>query len=201
MTPEQPKSKLAHVPAILAGSAALIAALSTVYVNMRNAPAPTATPAASFAPALSPASGEPAASPAATESPKPAAAQRVLLRLERVQVDNDGSMGSTDWTFEASVDGEPMFTVAMPSLNDKPGQNLARPADARQASVEVKLPPGKNVALAVHGFRTGWVPGSHAEVSGQAWLAQGIEKAAVTLKNDKPKGPQFVLYFSAAPTE
>ena len=200
MTAEQPKSKLAHVPAILAGSAALIAALTTVYVNLRNAPAPASAPVASLAPTAL-ASGDPAASPATTQSPKPAAAQRVLLRLERVQVDNDGSMGSTDWTFEASIDGEPMFTVPMPSLSDKPGHNLARPAEAQQASVEVKLPPGKNVALAVRGFRTGWIPGSHAEVSGEAWLAQGIEKAAVTLKNDKPKGPQFVLYFSAAPTE
>jgi hypothetical protein len=121
------------------------------------------------------------------------------LTLDRVQVDNDGSFGTTDWTFEVSIGGEPQFTVPMRGLDDSPGENLARPADPAKASVELKLPPGKTTALSVRGFRKGWTPGAHAEVSGEAWFTQGNEKAVITLKNDKPKSPAFVLYFSAAP--
>ena len=195
---EPQKSRLAHVPAILAGSAALIAALSTVYVNLRNDARPAPPPEVRVQP------GPALAAPPATSTAQAQAAvvpRPQVLRLERVQVDNDGSMGSTDWSFQVSVDGEPVFLVPMPALNDKPGENLARPADAQQASAELKLPVDKSVVLAVEGWKKGWLPGSTAEVSGQAWIASGFEKIAVTLRTDKPKGPQFVLYFSAAPAD
>ena len=194
MSNEPPKSRMAHVPSILAGTAAVIAAASTLYVNLRD----DATPEpASTSVAAPPGRAAPASDKAAASQP-----QRMLLRLDRVQVDNDGSAGDTDWTFQVSVDGDPLFSLAMPSLSDKPGENLARPADAEQASGEVLLPAGQNVALTVNGWRKkGWLPGSRAEVTGRAWLASGFNKSTVTLKADQPKGAQLVLYFSAVPVK
>jgi hypothetical protein len=197
MTEEHKKSRLAHVPSILAGSAALIAALSTVYVNLRNdsrqAPSPvSSTPLSPASTVVAPS----AATATSTASNKP---QAMLLRLDRIQVDNDGSIGTTDWDFQVSVDGEPLFSVPMPSLSDKPGKNLVRPADAKQASAELQLPPGKNLALSVNGWKKGWLPGAVAEVSGKGWMSAGFSKAVITLKTEKPKGAQFVMYFSVAP--
>jgi hypothetical protein len=190
MTHEPRNSRTAHVPGILMGTAALIAALSTLYVNLRNEPAPVE---AVVAPApVEPASPDPAA----------AAAPRVVrVRLDRVQVDDDGSVGSTDWTFQASIDGEPKFSLAMPSLSDQPGEDLARPAQGQEAWVDVELAGAKSVALSVNGWKKGILGGARGEVSGSTWLTSGVTKATVTLASDKPKGPRFVLYFSVAPVE
>ena len=195
MTTEPKKSRIAHVPSILAGTAAVIAAASTLYVNLRESSQPAPVQAVSAQPSAAP------AMPAASASPSTAASQpgKLLLRLDRVQVDNDGSSGSTDWTFQVSVDGDPMFSVPMPALDDSPGENLARPADREQASAEVDLPAGKSLALTVKGWKKSWLPGAHAEVSGKAWM--GYSKTVVTVNGDKAKGPRFVLYFSATPAE
>jgi hypothetical protein len=190
MTNEPKPSRTAYVPGILMGSAALIAALSTLYVNLRNEPAPVA---AVEAPApVEPATPDPTA---------PVAPQVVRVRLDRVQVDDDGSVGSTDWTFQASIDGEPKFSLAMPSLSDKPGENLARPAEGQEASVDVELAGARSVALSVNGWKKGLLGGGRGEVSGSTWLTSGVTKATITLASDKPKGPHFVLYFSVAPVE
>lgn len=195
MNTEPKKSRLAHVPSILGGTAALIAAVTTLYVNLRSDPQLATEPA----PQVSAAPANVASMAPAVVSNEP---RRMLLRLDRVQVNDDGSAGSTDWTFEVSVDGDPLFSVPMPSLNDKPGESLARPKDREQASAEVELPANKNVPLSVKGWKKdGWLPGSSAEVSGKAWLASGFGKTTVTLKTEKPKGPQFVLYFSATPAK
>lgn len=196
--PHKP-TRLALVPSILAGSAALIAAASTLYVNLREDPAPPAPTVAIVAPAA-PAAG--AVSPAAAPAHTAATAPRVLrLRLERVQVDNDGSAGSTDWTFQVNADEQPLFTVAMPALNDKPGQNLVRPADAAAASADVEVPSTKSVSIRVSGWKKRLLPGAPAELGGNAWLTLGLNKTVVTLKGEDPKGPQFVLYFSATAAE
>ena len=191
MTNEQKPSRTAHVPGILMGSAALIAALSTLYVNLRgdDAPAPAAVAPAAVV----------VATPDAATPPTTPTVMR--WRLDRVQVDDDGSMGSTDWTFQVSVDGEPRVSVAMPALSDEPGQNLVRPAEGQETSVDVELSGAQSVALAVNGWKKGRLGGASGEVSGQQWLTSGLAKATVTLEGDKPKGPRFVLYFSATPVE
>jgi hypothetical protein len=199
MTDANRPSRLAHVPAILAGSAAFIAAVSTLYVNLREKPveampvvAAPAEPAAETA-TPPPAGASAAVAPAASE-PQP-----TLLRLERVQVDNDGSVGTTDWSFQVSVDDRPLYSVPMPALSDEPGENLARPGDPQAASVQFELPRGKLAQLQVNGWKKGWLPGSRAEVSGSTPLGAGLREASVTVRTDKPKGPSFVLYFSLSP--
>jgi hypothetical protein len=190
-------SRLSHVPAILAGSAALIAAVSTLYVNLRGSPAPAEASATLSAPvAPAPASPSPPATAPVEEVPKP---RTLVLRLDRMQVENDGSMGSTDWVFEVSADGEPRFTLPMPGLSDKPGQNLVRPADAAQASTEVLFLPAKQVEIVVKGWKRGFLPGAGAEISGSTKVNWNFDKATVHLAGDKPKGPAFTLYFALAP--
>jgi len=195
MPPEQQKSRLSHVPAILAGSAAFIAAISTLYVNLRERPLVPPEPVVVEQPA------KPNDAAAAAANTAKAEAQRFLLRLDRVQVDNDGSMGSTDWSFEVKANGKPLLVVPMPSLSDKPGANLARPDDTDAASAEVELPPGRNIELSVSGWKKGFISGAKAEVSGKAWLLTGASDTVIPLASEKPKGPHFVLYFSARPSE
>jgi hypothetical protein len=49
--------------------------------------------------------------------------------------------------------------------------------------------------------KQGWLGGGRGEVTGSAWLTQGFTRTEITLKTDKPKGPHFFLYFSAAPVK
>jgi hypothetical protein len=197
---EPPKhSRLSHVPAILAGSAALVAAVSTLYVNLRgSSPAQAEAAATISAPAMPPAGAPASAStPPVEHAPK---AKLMLVKLDRLQVENDGSVGSTDWTFEVDVDGEPRFTLAMPSLTDKPGKNLVRPTDPGQASTEVLFLPAKQVEISVKAWKRGFLPGTDAEISGATKVNWNFDKTAVHLVGDKPKSPAFTLYFTLAPS-
>ena len=193
MNHEPPKnSRLSHLPGILAASAALIAAVSTLYVNLRPAPTDAAAPTQAAVPAA--AKRKAAVAPAVAPEPK-----AVLLRLERVQVENDGSMGTTDWTFEVSAAGEPRFTLPMRSLSDKPGHNLARPADPGQAVAELLLAPDQQLQVAVKGWKEGFLPGSGAEVGGAAWVSGKPGTASIHVSADRPKSPAFTLYFTVEP--
>lgn len=196
MNNEHKPSRLTHVPAILAGSAALVAAVSTLYVNLRASPAPVEASATVMAPPAPVATAETPAPPRAEAPPK---AKLLVVRLDRLQVENDGSVGSTDWVFEVSADGEPRFTLPMRGLNDKPGENLVRPADPAQASTEVLFPPAKQVEIVVKGWKRGFLPGSGAEISGSTKVNWNFDKTTVRVAGDKPKGPAFTLYFALAP--
>src|SRR5688572_10246130 len=113
MTNEQKHSRVGHVPAILAGSAALIAAVSTLYVNLRGDARPASPPVAVVQPVVVPAEVEATSAPA---PPAPVAPQAMTVRLDRVQVGRDGSVGSTDWSFQVNANEKPLFAVAMPAL-------------------------------------------------------------------------------------
>jgi hypothetical protein len=194
--PPHKNSRLSHVPAILAGSAALIAAVSTLYVNLRASPAPVEAAATVTAPAT------PAEKPAPAPTPPAEAAPRAKLfevKLDRIQVENDGSVGSTDWTFEVSADGEPRFTLPLRGLTDKPGENLVRPPDPAQVSTEVLFPPGKQVEIVVKGWKRGFLPGTSAEISGSTKVNWNFDRTTVHVAGDKPKGPAFTMYFILAP--
>jgi len=191
---EQKPSRLAYLPAILAGSAALVAAISTLYVNLRAdgvaVPASSAQVAAGVVPQ--------ADAPQSPTAPAVPTGPRTLrLRLDRVQVEDDGSVGDTDWSFQVFADEQPLFTVPMPALSDKPGENLARPAEAEQATADVEIPRDRQVSIVAKGWKKRLLPGAPAEVSGEAWLTLGLNKTVVRLSTGKPKGPAFTLYFSA----
>jgi hypothetical protein len=195
MNQEQPRhSKAAQLTGVMAAAAALIAAMSTLYVNVRNQAAPAATPepAVTAAPA-------PSASVAAAPAAVAAEPVTLVLRLDRVQVENDGSMGTTDWNFEISAAGEPRFTLPMRALNDKPGHNLVRPPDPDQAATELKLAPDQQLKLDVRGWREGLLGNSGAEVGGSGWISGKADKATIRLGGEAAKSPAFTLYFTLAP--
>jgi hypothetical protein len=187
------QSHLRHLPGILVAATALIAAVSTLYVNLRGGSASAEhRQAAPVAPQAAPAPPK----PAVEAPPQPVPMQ---LRLDRVQVENDGSMGTTDWTFEISAAGEPRFTLPLRSLSDKPGENLVHPPEPAQAMAEIALAPNEQLRVEVKGWKRGFLPGSNAEIAGSGWIGAKEGKASIHVAGDKPKGPAFTLYFVVAP--
>ena len=195
--PEQPPSQghgrkpaLQHVPAILTGSAALIAALTTVYVNVRgNKDEPAqqpSTPAAAAAPTATP------------PAPTAIAPEHVQLSLDRIAVEHDGSPGTTDWRFTVEADGEPLFAFQQDELDDQGGRNVARPADAAGA---LRL-AGKPVHIVIKGWRGSWFKGGSApDATGEGMLMPSGNIQPLRVQAEKSEAGAFVFYFSAVDSD
>jgi hypothetical protein len=194
MSSEEPKKHWApHLPGILTGTAALLAALTTVYINVRN-DKPTV------------ASGVDVSTNAPlVATPKPLPVKPVLLtsetielKLNRLRVDNDGSMGTTDWTFEVQSAERSLFSVPFKTLSDKAGENLVAPPDADLVHAKIVKAIDKPADIIVRGWKQGWSGKTQdPDVIGQAKLNDDGTGVTVAVKSEKSDGPAFVLYFDA----
>lgn len=178
--------RLHHLPALLTGTAALIAALTGVWVNLRDshgsAPPPPPVPArhAAAAPTV-------AAQPAAT----------LRVQVERITVEHDGSRGTTDWRFTVEADDEPLFAFSQDALDDSGGRNVVVP---KEADGVLHMTPGKPVHLVIQGWRGGLLGfGERPVASGEATLgAAGV--MAVRVEAPKQQDGAFVFHLSADAT-
>lgn len=177
------KPTIQHVPAILTGAAALIAALTTVYVNVRG----DRQAAAMQAPAA-------AAAVPAPPAPPPSASDRLRLAVERIAVEHDGSPGTTDWRFTVEADGEPLFAFQQDALDDHGGRNIAVPADA----AAVLRTGGKPVHVVVQGWRgTLFGRGASPDATGEGMLMPSGTMPPVRVEAARPEAGAFVFYLSA----
>jgi hypothetical protein len=187
------KPWMAHLPGILAGSAALVAALTTIYVNVRNA-APDSAKITSV-----PVQTNPVATATSTSAPASIKTSKVALRLERIRVDNDGSLGTTDWTFEIDADGTPLYSLPVKSLDDREGRNLRMMPANSTASGLFDVSNARAVAVSVKGWKHGLLSGAGApDVTGQGWMASGVDTVTVAAKSAQAGRAAFVFYFSAS---
>jgi hypothetical protein len=147
---EAKKHIVATVPAILTGSAALIAALTTTYVSLRDGTSPAAAKT-QIAAAAQPVENSPKAIAAAAAQTAAVPSERpVVLQVERIAVHSDGTAGTTDWRFAVEVDDEPRFTFEQDRLTDEGGRNIAMPKDA---STTLRIAVGKPAKITVKGWR------------------------------------------------
>ena len=169
------------VPAILTGAAALIAALTTVYVNVRGDKSSHSGPATTAV-----------ASAPRTTAP---AAVTMRLRVDRIAVQHDGSIGTTDWRFAVTADGQPLFVFAQDALDETGGRNVALPVDA---TGDIQVAKGKPVKLNIEGWRGSRLRLVQGEpdVRGEGSLS-AAGASAIKVQAEKPEAGAFVFYFSA----
>lgn len=191
MADSDKKPVLNLVPAILTGTAALLAALTTVYVNVRNdLKSEAASPAALTVPASK------------TEPPlkAPALPQPLRLQLQRIAVQEDGAVGDADWRFAVEADGQPLFALQQDSMSAQGGRNIVVIAADRDAQAPIELAPGQRLPIVVKGWRSGWFKsGSEPAVVGEGVLSAAGALAPITVTADDGKKGSFTFYFSAAP--
>ena len=173
------------VPAILTGAAALVAALTTVYVNVRGDRQPQSQPVAT--------------APAARQANTPVAqaARKLQLQVDRIAVQHDGSPGTTDWRFTVEADGQPLFVFSQDDLDDSGGRNVAVP---EAAAGKLVLAPGARVRISVQGWRGSrlrLVQGA-PDVHGEGVLVAAGAMPPLQVGADEPGDGAFVFYFSAA---
>ena len=170
------------VPAILTGAAALIAALTTVYINLRGDKAPQSVPATAATVASAPRTAAPAE-------------VALRLRVDRIAVQHDGSIGTTDWRFAVTADGQPLFVFAQDGLDETGGRNVALPGDAAGT---FQVTGGKPVRISIEGWR-----GSRLRLAqGQpdvrgAGMLSAAGRSAIKVQAGQPEAGAFVFYFSA----
>lgn len=172
------------VPAILTGTAALIASLTAVYVNLRGDKGDK-TPAQTLAPKTDAA---PAAKTPALLSDK------LHLRLDRIAVQHDGSIGTTDWRFAVEADGQPLLVFRQDELDETGGRNIANPKDVHAV---IGLPPGQHARLTIKGWRGSRLRLIEGEpdVTGEGAVGDGAV-APIPVKAKKDSAGDFVFYFS-----
>ena len=189
MADNEKKPVINFVPAILTGAAALIAALTTVYVNLRNDLKDDAAPPAVVA----------IATPAKPETATPAQPQTIHLQLQRIAVQQDGAVGNADWRFAIEADGQPLFVFEQDSMTSEGGRNIVVVGEDRGAHATLELKPGKRIPVAIKGWRSGWFKKSDPDVLGEGVLTGTGPLAPIVVKAaDEGKGA-FTFYFSAVP--
>jgi len=183
---ENKKHWIAHAPSILTGLAALTAALTTVYVNVRN----NDKPVAATAPQVS-AVDEPAAVKAIPAKPS---SKTLDLQLDRIRVDNDGTMGTTDWTFDIKNGERSLFSVPFKSLTDKAGENIVAPEKNVISHAGLTTVSGSSPEINVSGWKQAWSGKAQApDVIGHAKLNPDDDSIVIEAKSEKAGGPSFVL--------
>ncbi len=189
MADNEKKPVITHMPAILTGSAALIAALTTVYVNIRNDIKDEAPPTVVAT-----------AKPAETKPAAPAGPQELRLQLQRVAVQHDGAVGNADWRFAIEADDQPLFAFEQEAMTSEGGRNIVVVGEDRNAHASLELAPGKRIPITIKGWRSGWFKkADEPVVTGQGWVSSAGALSPIPVKAaDESKGA-FTFYFSAAP--
>ena len=202
---EAKKHIVATVPAILTGTAALIAALTTTYMSVRGDASPVSNKPqiTAIAPAVAnPLDGAVSAgTPPVVAQPVVASAERsMLLKVERIAVHSDGTAGTTDWRFVVEVDGEPRFTFEQDRLTDEGGLNIAMP---KEALTTLQLATGMPAKITVKGWRRSAMrtaPPS-PDVQGEGRLAADGKPEPIQVSGTEQNLGAFTFYFSAIPAE
>lgn len=190
MTDNEKKPALTLLPAILTGATALIAALTTIYINVRNDLKSADTPPAVVA-QVQPAPPKPAA---------PAQPQALRLQLRRIAVQQDGAgVGDADWRFAIEAGGEPLFVFEQESMTSEGGRNIVVVAQDRDAYASLDLAPGQRIPVVIKGWRSGWFKGNEPLVLGEGALAAAGPLAPIAVKATDERKGAFTFYFSAAP--
>jgi hypothetical protein len=193
---ENKKHWVPHLPGILTGTAALLAAMTTVYMNVRN-DKPVVASSVDVTTTATPVTVKPLPKPV-TLAPAVPSNETIEIKLDRIRVDNDGSMGTTDWTFDILSGERSLFSIPFKSLSDKAGENLVSPADTEIARAKLSRLVGSPSEITVHGWKQAFSgKAQEPDVVGKAVLNSDGTGLSIEAKSGQETGPAFVLYFDA----
>ncbi|QWF18598.1 hypothetical protein [Lysobacter capsici] len=181
-----------RVPAISIALVAFLVALTTLINNVREIGGlKDKTPPAS-------ATTTPAAPLVKPEAPKAPSRYSVLLTLEKIEVINDGTSGSTSWSFDVSAGGQDLFELpARDYIDTEEGRNVT-PRTSDPSMGRVVLVPGQEMLIKISGRSSGLI--SKTSASGTATLVAERALAPVRVAAADPRDGEFVFHFATAAT-
>jgi hypothetical protein len=189
VTDQQDKPWYTRVPAISVALLAFLVGLTTLVNNVRDwlsddAPAPVAAPA------------KPAV--ASATSPQTPRKTAVLLTLKQIEVIDDGTSGSTAWSFEIEGGGEELFSLASRDYVDTGADAIARPRASDPSIARVVLVPGQEMTIKITGRSSGLI--SRSVATGSAKLRADGSLAPIRVTADGGKSGEFVFQFATVAT-
>ena len=185
-----------QLPAKLAAVVVFLVAITTLIGNVVELLDKRRDDAAKTA-AVSPAVAAPGTARAQRSAqPAPPQSDNLKVQLDRIAVDNDGSVRTTDWRFTVEADGEPLFVVQEDGMDDTAGRNVVRPTDA---ATVMRLPEGRRATLTVKGWRGSRLrlPGTEPDVTGEGVLDSTGALPPIRVAAAESAAGAFVFYFSA----
>lgn len=191
---DEDKRWYTRVPAISIALVAFLVALTTLVNNVREIGGLKDKPAAKVdTPVATPAA--PAVTPAA---PKPPSRYSVLLTLEKIEVVNDGTSGSTTWTFDVSAGGQDLFELPARDYNDSEETREVAPRTSDPSMGRVILVPGQEMLVKISGRTGGLI--SKLSASGTATLVADRPLAPVRVRSADGRDGEFVFHFATVAT-
>jgi len=191
---QEDKRWYTRVPAISIALVAFLVALTTLINNVReigglkDKPAPAPASAAT-----------PAAPAAAAAKPQAPSRYTVLLTLRRIEVVNDGTNGSTAWTFDVSAGGEELFELPSRDYTDAEDGRIATPRSSDPSMGQVVLVPGQEMPVKIAGRSSGLILKAHASGSAVLRVGQDLSPIRVLAGEDGRDG-EFIFHFATAAT-
>jgi hypothetical protein len=182
-----------RVTAISVAAVAFLVALTTLVNNVREIsglkdktpPAPTTqTPAAT--PVVEP------------DLPKAPSRYSVLLTLEKIEVINDGTSGSTSWSFQVSAGGQDLFELpSRDYIDTEEGRNVT-PRGSDPSMGRVMLVPGQEMLIKINGRSAGLI--SKLSASGTATLVADKPLGPVRVVSADGRDGEFIFHFATVAT-
>jgi hypothetical protein len=189
---ENKKHWVPYLPGILTGAAALLAALTTVYINVRNDNKPVVASSVDVSGATQ-LTVKPTPAPVAPAAPMN---ETIEIKFDRIRIDNDGSMGTTDWTFDVMSGERSLFSIPLKSLSDKAGENLVSAPDPAVVHAKLNRAVGSTSEITVRGWKQALSGKAQTpDVIGKAMLYSDGAGLSIEAKSEQNAGPAFVLYF------
>jgi len=192
MSDDNDKRWYTRVPAISVAMVAFLVALTTLVNNVREIGGLKGKPPAAPVAAATPA---PAVKPA---EPKAPTRYSVVLTLEKIEVVNDGTSGSTAWTFDVSAGGQDLFELPSRDYNDAEDSRIATPRTSDPSMGRVTLVPGQEMLVKISGRSGGLI--SKLSASGTGTLVAERALAPVKVVAADPRDGEFIFYFGTAAT-
>ncbi|MCY7354956.1 MAG: hypothetical protein LH470_07775 [Lysobacter sp.] len=128
--------------------------------------------------------------------PRTPQSDKLRLQLERIAVENDGSVATTDWRFSVDANGEPLFVFQQDEMDDTVGRNVVL---ARDTHTMMRLAEGQRASLTIKGWRGSRfrLPGTEPDVTGEGVIASAGAVAPIRVGAASTEAGAFVFYFSA----
>lgn len=184
-----------QLPAKMAAVVVFLVAITTLIGNVMElvdkrsaAAAPIPTPVPAAVPQSAPTAAAAVASPVESD--------KLRLQLERIAVENDGSMRTTDWRFSVEANGEPLLVVQQDEMDDTVGRNVVLPEDA---ATVMRLAEGQRSTLTIKGWRGSRLrmPGTAPDVTGEGTIASTGALTPIRVGAADSGAGVFMFYFSA----
>ncbi|MEO6366330.1 MAG: hypothetical protein ABIO38_09845 [Luteimonas sp.] len=186
-----------HLPAKMAAVVVFLVAITTLIGNVMEL-VDKRRAAAAQGPAPIPAAVSQSTSAAAAPIPvaTPVESDKLRLQLERIAVENDGSVRTTDWRFSVEADGEPLLVVQQDEMDDSVGRNVVLPQDS---TTVMRLAEGNRATLTIKGWRGSRlrIPGSQPDITGEGVIAAAGALTPIRVGAADSGAGAFLFYFSA----